>query len=116
MADKENGSIISIDGSEIRLSEKREVGKVSPEERDEIKGLYERKTGLAELAKTIATLPREQLENNPLYDKLTMDMGRVATSFQKWWDDKSTEHQWENKPGHSWEIDFETCTIYIKRQ
>lgn len=113
--DKDKDKIINFDGINIEAGERREVGQVNPEERDEIQKLFERKNGLAELAKTMATLPRNQLEDNPMLDKLTTDMGRVATKFQKWWDDKSAEYKWENKPGYSWEIDFETCKVFIRR-
>jgi len=58
------------------------VGQVTPEERDEIQKLFERKNGLAELAKIVSA------DNNELYEKLVKDMGETGTKFQKWWGSK----------------------------
>ena len=58
---------------------KKEVGTVSPEERDEIQNLFERKNGLIELAKILSP------ENESLYEKLVRDLGVNATLFQNWW-------------------------------
>lgn len=84
------------------------VGKVTEAERDEIKTLFERKNGLAELFKGIQ-------EPSPLYDRVVLDMGATATRFQKWWDEKSRQHKWKGAAGHHWEIDFETCEILLKK-
>ena len=45
------------------------VGQVTPEERTEIQALFERKNGLAELAKIVSA------DNNELYEKLVKDIG-----------------------------------------
>lgn len=45
------------------------VGQVTPEERDEIQKLFERRNGLQELAKIVDT------NNTELYEKLVKDMG-----------------------------------------
>ena len=55
------------------------VGQVTPEERAEIQALFERKNGLAELAKIVST------DNNELYEKLVKDMGETTAKFQNWW-------------------------------
>ena len=89
------------------------VGKVTPEERDEIKELFERKNGLTELTKTLADSDQKSFIKSPLYDKLIKDMGETSTRFQKWWDDKSKKYKWKGKEGHSWQINFETCEIFI---
>lgn len=89
------------------------VGKVTPEERDEIKELFERKNGLSELTKTLADSNQKTFINSPLYDKLLKDMGETSTRFQKWWDDKSKKYKWNGKDGYSWQINFETCEIFI---
>ena len=83
------------------------VGKVSEEERDTIKTLFERKNGLAELANILTP-------DNPLYDKLVMDMGETSTRFQKWWDDMGAKYGWESKPNGKWSINFETCEISLE--
>jgi len=84
------------------------VGKITEVERDEIKSLFERKNGLAELFKGIQ-------ESSPLYDRVVQDMGATATRFQKWWDEKSRQYKWKGTAGHHWEVDFETCEILLKK-
>jgi len=86
---------------------KRKVGEVSEEEKKEIQTLYERKNGLAELAKIVR-------DDDALYEKLVCDMGATSIRFQAWWDKMSQKYQWEMKEGGNWEIDFETNTIYLK--
>ena len=86
---------------------KKLVGKVTPEERDEIQKLFERKNGLIELARVIPA------ENETLYEKMVKDLGVTAERFQKWWNDKSTSYGWEGHPNGGWEIDFKTCEIYL---
>ncbi|MGB6068088.1 MAG: CXXX repeat peptide modification system protein [Desulfomonilaceae bacterium] len=85
------------------------VGKVTESERDEIKILFERKNGLMELFKSI------QDPSHPLYDRIVQDMGTTATRFQKWWDEKRGRYKWKGREGHHWEIDFETCEIFLKK-
>ncbi len=86
----------------------RPVGKVTEAERDEIKRLFERRNGLVELLKTI------QSPDHPLYERLVQDMGETATRFQKWWDERSRQYQWKGQAGGHWEIDFDTCEIYLR--
>jgi CXXX repeat modification system protein len=86
---------------------KKIVGKVSPKERDAIKSLFERQNGLSELAKIIS------LENIQLYDKLVKDMGENSMNFQNWWKVMSEKYQWEKDPEGNWEIDFDTCAIFL---
>ena len=83
------------------------VGKVSAEERGVIQALFERKNGLTELAKIVS------VENVPLYEKLVKDMGETATRFQKWWDEMSAKYEWRSAANGHWEIDFDTCEIYL---
>jgi len=83
------------------------VGKVTESERDEIKYLFERKNGLIELFKCI------EGSSSPLYDKIVMDMGESSSKFQKWWDDTSSKYHWEGKGDSHWEINFDTCEIFL---
>lgn len=83
------------------------VGQVTPEERDEIQKLFERKNGLAELAKILT------VENGELYEKLVKDMGETGIKFQKWWDEKAKQYGWEKHPKGNWEINFRTCEITL---
>ncbi len=86
---------------------RKNVGQVSPEERDEIQALFERKNGLSELAKIISA------DNEALYEKLIKDMGETQTKFQKWWDDKAQAYGWESHKKGNWEINFQTCEIFL---
>lgn len=83
------------------------VGTVSETEKNEILSLYERKNGLAELS-TILTA-----ENEALYEKLVKDIGETSTKFHGWWDRMSEKYQWKSIDGGNWEINFETCEIYL---
>lgn len=93
---------------------KREIGHVTEEERDEIRALFERKSGLTELFRSLTALDRE--ENASLYEKIVGDMGRTSLAFQKWWDEMSQKYKWENIEGYSWEIDFDSCNIYLVKK
>ncbi|MDR0687937.1 MAG: CXXX repeat peptide modification system protein [Prevotellaceae bacterium] len=86
---------------------KKLVGKVTVEEKDEILALFERRNGLSELAKIVTA------ENDALYEKLVSDIGVTSTKFQRWWDDMSSKYQWEKEDSKKWEIDFDTCEIFL---
>ena len=83
------------------------VGQVTIEERNEIQQLFERRNGLNELAKILTA------ENHELYEKLVKDMGETGTKFQSWWDRMGEKYQWESIEGGNWEINFDTCEIYL---
>lgn len=83
------------------------VGQVTIEERNEIQQLFERRNGLNELAKILTA------ENHELYEKLVKDMGETGTKFQSWWDRMGEKYQWESIKGGNWEINFDTCEIYL---
>ncbi|MBQ8854224.1 MAG: CXXX repeat peptide modification system protein [Alistipes sp.] len=85
---------------------KKLVGKVTEEEKNEILALFERRNGLTELAKVIT-------KNDEIYERLIADMGATSTKFQQWWDDMSQKYQWESSDNGSWEIDFNTCDIFL---
>lgn len=86
---------------------KRLVGRVMPKEKDEIQMLFERQNGLNELAKTLT------VDNIELYEKLVKDMGETRARFQSWWDRMASKYQWESVDGGNWEINFDTCEIYL---
>lgn len=88
---------------------KTKIGQVTPEERDEIQALFERRNGLNELAKIVTA------DNDELYEKLVKDLGVTGTKFQQWWDGMSAKYEWESTEGGNWEIDFDTCDIYLVR-
>ena len=83
------------------------VGQVTIEERNEIQQLFERRNGLNELAKILTA------DNHELYEKLVKDMGETGTKFQSWWERMGEKYQWESIEGGNWEINFETCEIYL---
>lgn len=85
----------------------KRIGKVTIEERNEIQQLFERRNALKELAKILTA------ENDELYEKLISDIGRTNAEFQKWWDTMANKYQWESIDGLQWQIDFETCDIWL---
>lgn len=86
---------------------KKLVGQVTPEEKDEIQRLFERRNGLNELA-MILTPDKEEL-----YEKLVKDMGETGVRFQQWWNIASQKYNWEMTENGNWEINFETCEIFL---
>lgn len=86
---------------------KKVIGQVTPEEKDEIQTLFERRNGLNELAKILTA------DNADLYEKLVKDLGETGTRFQGWWDSMATKYQWESVEGGNWEINFDSCEIML---
>lgn len=86
---------------------KKEVGRVTEEERDEIQRLFERRNGLNELARILTP------DNEELYERLVADMGTSSGRFQEWWDRMSGKYRWESSQDGNWEIDFESCRIFL---
>ena len=86
---------------------KKLVGQVTSEEKDEIQRLFERRNGLNELA-MILTPDKEEL-----YEKLVKDMGETGFRFQQWWNTASQKYNWEMTENGNWEINFETCEIFL---
>lgn len=86
---------------------KKLVGLVTPEEKNEILTLFERRNGLNELAKILTA------DNAELYEKLVKDLGETGTKFQDWWNRMAEKYQWESADNGNWEINFETCEIYL---
>lgn len=86
---------------------KKLVGQVTPEERNEIQTLFERRNGLNELAKILT------VDNADLYEKLVKDLGETGTKFQSWWSRMAEKYQWELAEKGNWEINFDTCEIFL---
>ena len=89
---------------------KKLVGQVTPEEKNEILTLFERRNGLNELAKILTA------DNTELYEKLVKDLGETGAKFQNWWDRMVQKYQWESSENGKWEINFETCEIFLVTQ
>lgn len=83
------------------------VGRVSEEEKNEIQILFERRNGLNELAKILTP------DNTELYERLLKDLGETSTKFQQWWDTMFSKYQWESAPNGNWEINFTTNDIVL---
>lgn len=83
------------------------MGQVTVEEKKEIQQLFERRNGLNELARIVTT------DNSELYEKLVKDLGGTGTRFQQWWDRMAQKYNWESCDNGNWEIDFDTCDIYL---
>ena len=81
--------------------------KIMKEMKNEIQMLFERRNGLNELAKIVTA------ENADLYEKLVRDFGETGTKFQAWWDRMAQKYQWESAEDGHWEINFDTCEIYL---
>lgn len=86
---------------------KKLVGQVTVEEKEEILTLFERRNGLNELAKILTA------DNGELYEKLVKDMGETGSKFQSWWDRMSQKYNWESAENGHWEINFDTCEIFL---
>lgn len=86
---------------------KKLVGQVSVEEKNEIQALFERRNGLDELAKIVTA------DNSELYEKLVKDLGETSTRFQSWWNRMGSKYQWKSAVDGNWEINFDTCEIYL---
>ena len=86
---------------------KRITGQVTIEEKNEIQQLFERRNGLNELSKIVTA------DNVEMYEKLVTDMGETGTRFQNWWDRMAEKYRWESEEGGNWEINFDTCEIYL---
>lgn len=86
---------------------KKKIGHVTIKEKNEIQTLFERRNGLSELAKILTA------DNADLYEKLVKDMGETQSKFQGWWDRMARQYQLESQENAHWEIDFNTCDIYL---
>lgn len=83
------------------------IGFVTEQERDEIQKLFERRNGLNELAVILTA------DNGALYEKLVADLGETGSRFQYWWDRMSQKYNWVSDENGHWEINFDTCEIFL---
>lgn len=87
--------------------EKKKVGIVTAEERDEIQKLFRRHSGLADLAKIVTA------DNDELYEKVVNDLGDTNTKSQVWWNKKGEKYNWESAENGRWQINFDTREIFL---
>lgn len=83
------------------------IGQVTPEEKAEIKVLFERRQALHELAKIVTA------DNSELYEKVVCDLGETGSEFQNWWDRMAQKYKWEVAENAHWEIKFDTNEIFL---
>lgn len=86
---------------------KKIISRVTEEEKNEIQALFERRNGLNELSQILT------IENEALYEKLVKDLGETGAKFQDWWNRMGEKYNLESVEGGNWEINFETCEIYL---
>jgi CXXX repeat modification system protein len=86
-------------------------GKVTAEERDEIKRLFHRKVALGELFQAIGKMDPKQMD--ALYEKAIADMGETTMTFQAWWEATAKRYGWKSINGANWRIDFDTCEVFL---
>jgi len=86
---------------------KKKVGIVTEEERDEIQKLFRRHSGLTDLAKIVTA------DNVELYEKVVNDLGETNTKYQDWWNKKGEKYNWDSAENGRWQINFDTCEIFL---
>ena len=92
-------------------SDRQQVGRVMPVERDVVLRLHERRAGLNELVLSLQESPL--LANPAFYDKVVADLGQAVRGIADWWSEKAAKYGWKPVPGQHWSIDFETCDIFL---
>jgi len=82
------------------------VGKVTIEERDEIKRLFGRKNALIDLLKSVE-------KGTTLYGNAMEDFIDTNEKFKNWWDVTAKKYGWKGIGTAHWEINFDTCEIFL---
>ena len=82
-------------------------GKVTSEERDEIRRLFRRKIALTELFGTIDPQRKE------LYERVLDDMGQTMISYQKWFELRANQYSWPASSNGKWRVDFDSCEVFL---
>ena len=82
------------------------VGKVSVEERDEIRELNALRVALEELL--LILTPGSDLHRNA-----TEDLKSNMKAYDRWWSETAARYGWPREKDSSWTIDFESCKVYL---
>lgn len=85
---------------------KERVGVVTKNEKDEIQGLFNRRSALQELFKICEG-------NDELYEKVLQDTIETQKMFSEWWSNTALKYCWKSNENGNWEINFETNEIYL---
>lgn len=88
--------------------EKKSIGRVTPEQKDEIQALFERRNALKELFMIVDP------KNTELYERVLADISETKKKFDQWWNDRAAEYGWEGCANGNWEIDFDSCEIFLR--
>ncbi len=89
------------------------VGIVTEEEKNEILVLFERKLGIEELAFTLESELLSTDEKDNMQEKMIAELGRVKINLQACWNRVYEKYKWKSVDGYKWNIDFQTCEIYL---
>ena len=85
---------------------KKIVGKVAEDEKNSIRTLYNHKNSLEELILVLK-------DDDEVYKKVLSDLNDTKQKYQEWWDTMSQKYQWEKTKNGRWQINFDTCEIYL---
>jgi len=91
------------------------VGKVTEEEKKEILIFFERKLGIEELTATLESDLFTLDKKESMQDKMISELGKVKLNMQAWWDKMYAKYKWKSVEGYKWNIDFQTCEIYLTK-
>ncbi len=91
------------------------VGTVTEEEKNELLILFERKIGIEELAATLENDLLSTEKKEIMQDKMISELGKVTLNLQTWWDKMYEKYKWKSIEGYVWNIDFETCEIFLTK-
>lgn len=86
---------------------KEVIGQITPEEKNVIQALFERRNGLVELSKALTA------DNSDLYEKIVIDISETSTKFHEWWNSMAEKYHWKRVEGGNWEVNFETNEIIL---
>lgn len=89
---------------------RKKVGEVTVQESNRLFRIFRHRNALIELG---LILPDDDIR---LRTDFNQDLEKTNLEFQRWWDDMWEKYQWESCPEADWEIDFETCEVFISHE
>lgn len=88
------------------------IGQVSDDERDEIRRLHERRTGLYELLLTVDSPDLSPEEQEALRTSIDEDLVRTNARFEGWWQRAGGKYNLEGAGHGRWMLNFETNELW----